>query len=110
MQLNDAETDQDVQMIFGMGEATDLLLSTGFCKPVSNLGVADCVNVGCALLDYHLIGKVKNEIVEFIDVLRTLGLLTAISVGTGQSQVSNKNILEQEATPRKGQTYCVCTL
>lgn len=78
MQLKDAEMDVDLRTILSMDETLDLLMATGFRRAVSQLTLADRDYVVSALLDYHLMGKVKAEMDQFIDGLSTLGLLDVI--------------------------------
>lgn len=43
----------------------DLLLVSGFRRPVSSLTLKDCQSLKQALLNYHLIAKVKAELDQF---------------------------------------------
>ena len=76
--VNEAEDSQDLKNAFFMDEALDLLTSTGFRKAVSSLTLADRQYLTSALLDYHLMGKVKAEMDQFIEGLSTLGFLDAV--------------------------------
>ena len=75
LQLRGSETDDDVQVVLAVDEAMELLVSTGFRKPVSQLGMTDVEDVIMVLLEYHLFVKVKAEIDQFVDGLKTLGFL-----------------------------------
>ena len=61
-----------------MDEALDLLMMTGFRKPVSHLTISDCFDLSAALLDYHLMAKVKAEMDQFCEGLKTLDFLNAM--------------------------------
>ena len=54
------ESDSGVQAIFA-GEELDLLMVTGYRKAVAMLTTNDCATLSVALLDYHLMFKVKME-------------------------------------------------
>lgn len=58
-----------------MDEALDFLLATGFRKPVSTLSLSDCPDLISTLLDFHLMAKVKTEMDQFIEGLRTFNFL-----------------------------------
>ena len=77
MQLDNAEND-DLQVLFAMDKALDLLMMTGFHKPVSHLSISDHFNLSAALLDYHLMAKVKAEMDQFCERLKTLDFLNAM--------------------------------
>ena len=78
MQLHNAENDEDLKVLFAMDEALDLLLTTGFRKPISRLTISDRFNLIAALLDYHLMAKAKAEMDQFCEGLNTLGFLKAM--------------------------------
>ena len=50
-------------------------MATGYRKAVADLTVNDCSSVVKALLDYHLMTKVKAEMDQFRDGLSTFGFL-----------------------------------
>ena len=62
-------------MVFAIDEAADLLLATGFRKPLTKLQVADRAMIKSSLLDYYCLLKVKAEIDQFSEGLEDLGLL-----------------------------------
>ena len=78
LQLNNAENDLDVQMTFYVDEAAELLMETGFKKPLKHLQMADREHLQSVLLLYHCILKVKAEMDQFREGLSTLGVLTAL--------------------------------
>ena len=51
----------------------DLLMTTGYRKAVATLSINDCAALSAALLDYHLMAKVKAEVDQFCEGLKTLG-------------------------------------
>ena len=67
-----------MRSIFANGEELDLLTVTGLRKPVTSLTTGDCVSISKALLDYHLMAKVKAEMDEFKCGLEVLGALDLI--------------------------------
>ena len=73
-----AENDTELRMVFIMDEALDLLTATGYRKAAAQLTLDERHNVVDALLDYHLMGKVKAEMDQFIDGLGCIGLLEAL--------------------------------
>lgn len=75
MQLLEAENDDDVKLCFAIEEGQTLLLETGFRKGLSKLMLTDVPTILDALLDYHLIIRVKAELDQFIEGLNTLGFL-----------------------------------
>lgn len=54
---------------------SDLLLATGFQKPVSKLTMSDQGRVRFALVDYDCMLKVKSEMDAFAEGLQVLGVL-----------------------------------
>lgn len=74
LQLKGAENDHDIQVLFQMDEALDLLMATGYRnKAVKDLTLDDRSSVVTALLDYHLMAKVKAKMDQYKDGLSTLG-------------------------------------
>ena len=74
-QLQSAETDEDVQISLAVDEVMELLLATGFRRPLALLGLKDVDDLVGFLLEYHLFVKVKAEIDQFVEGLMTLGFL-----------------------------------
>jgi hypothetical protein len=72
LKLLNAENDDDVKLCLSIDECQTLLLSTGFCKAISLLTVKDVPGIIEALLDYHLLVKVKASLDQFIEGLCTL--------------------------------------
>ncbi len=58
-----------------MDDALDLLLVTGYRKAVCSLTQYDCSSIINSLIDYHLLFKVKSEMDQYREGLRTFGLL-----------------------------------
>ena len=53
----------------------DLLLTTGFQKPMCALEVDDRADIRSALVDYHCLFRVKAEMDQFRDGLADVGVL-----------------------------------
>ena len=68
-----------MRMIFAIDEAADLLLETGFKKPLTQLELSDKQRVQSLLLNYHCILKVKGEMDQFREGLESLGVMKALS-------------------------------
>ena len=58
-QIDGAETDDDVKLLFNVEEAAELLLATGYRKAICSLGLEDQGCLKASLLDYHCLLKVK---------------------------------------------------
>ena len=54
-------------------EISDLLLQTGYRKPISSLTTTDKKEIISALLDYHVMLKVKGAMDQYMDGLEALG-------------------------------------
>ena len=63
IQIDDAETDDDVKVLFNVNKASELLFVTGYRKAI---GSQDKGNIKAALLDYHCLLKVKAEMDQFM--------------------------------------------
>ena len=77
-QISEAENDVDIKNTFAIEEVSDLLLQTGYRKPIELLALADKNVVITALLDYHVMLKVKGAMDQYKAGLETLGLLDKI--------------------------------
>ena len=75
MQITDAQDADDLHAVFAMDEAAELLLSTGFRKPICSLAMEDKECLRLVLLDYHCLLKVKAEMDQFAEGLKSLGVL-----------------------------------
>ena len=75
LQINKAENDDELRRIFAMDEVLDLLMIKGFHKAISKLSIADRSDLIAALLDYHLMAKVKAEMDQFLEGLSTFQFL-----------------------------------
>ena len=62
-------------MCLAVDEVMDLLVATGYRKPLAQLGLKDVADLVGLLLEYHLFVKVKAEIDQFLEGLKTLGFL-----------------------------------
>ena len=64
-----------IRSVFEEDDATmDLLLTTGFQKPVCALEVEDRSSIRSALVDYHCLIRVKAEMDQFRDGLTDVGI------------------------------------
>ena len=59
-------------------DISDFLLQTGYRKPISSLVATDKQEVISALLDYHIMLKVKGAMDQYMAGLEALGLLERI--------------------------------
>ena len=78
-QIDASENDLDMQMVFAIDEAAELLLETGFRKPLMSLGLSDKKRVQEVLLGFHCVLKVKGEMDQFRQGLSSLGVLQALN-------------------------------
>lgn len=60
----------------------DLLVATGFRKPVCNLKITDRLAILSALVEYHLMAKMKAEMDQFKEGLNALGFLDIVRRNT----------------------------
>ena len=58
--INNAEDDDELKVIFSIDEARDLLLLTGFRRPIPLLCLDDKSTIISTLVDYHCILKVSS--------------------------------------------------
>ena len=56
----------------------DIISQTGYRKPISTHTVADKESVASAIINYHLMIKVKSCMDQFMEGLQALGLLQKI--------------------------------
>ena len=61
-----------------MDESAELLLSTEFRKPLCRLAIEDKECLRLVLLDYHCLLKVKAEMDQFVEGLKSLGVLEMV--------------------------------
>lgn len=78
VQLEEANTDEDICVLFMMEELQALLLETGFSRPLNNLNLSDKNSLRSTLVDYHCMVKAKASIDHFaqglghaLDLIRT---------------------------------------
>lgn len=74
----EAENDDDMKVCLSIDEAAALLNETGYRKAVCSLRLSDRPAVVGALLDYHMMIKVKAEMDQFKEGLQTLGYLDVL--------------------------------
>ena len=77
-QLDEADSDESLRELFGHDDMATLLLETGFRKPLQLLVVNDKQDIA-KIIRANVILKVKPELDQFCDGLRTCGVLDAIS-------------------------------
>lgn len=56
----------------------ELLVATGFRKPVCSLKIADRPAILSALVEYHVMAKMKAEMDQFKEGLNVLGFLDTV--------------------------------
>lgn len=78
IQIIEAEDDVDIKTALAIDEVTDLLLQTGYRKPIPLLALTDKREVITALVDYHMMLKVKCAMDQYMSGLEALGLLGRI--------------------------------
>lgn len=61
-----AEGNDQLQATLAIDEVQDLLLQTGFNKPITGLSVNNKKEIAQAMIDYHLIAKVKCAMDQFM--------------------------------------------
>lgn len=54
-------------------------MATGYRKPVCNISLNDCSGIISALLNYHLLAKVKAELDQFKEGLNTFGFIDIVA-------------------------------
>ena len=57
----------ELRAVFAIDEAAELILSTGFRKPLCSLALEDKASLKSILLDYHCMLKVKAEMDQFAE-------------------------------------------
>ncbi len=77
-QVDAAENDDEVKVVFAIDEAASLLHETGFRKPTCRLSMSDKSRLRSALVDYHCMLKVKAAMDQFAEGLQELGVLQLI--------------------------------
>ena len=77
-QIDDAQDADDLRAVFAIDESAELLLSTGFRKPICRLAIEDKECLRSVLLDYHCLLKVKAKMDQFAEGLKSLGVLEMV--------------------------------
>lgn len=76
MQIDSAESDSSLRNLFADDDDNgQLLLETGYRKPLSKLSCEDKLCIKRAICDYHTLVKIKPELDQFADGLKTLDIL-----------------------------------
>ena len=73
-----AEHDTQLQATLAIDEIKDFLLQTGFNKPITGLTLSNKEEIAHAMLDYHLIAKLKCAMDQFMEGLNEYQLLDNI--------------------------------
>ncbi len=60
-----------------MDEITNLILQTGYSKPLTRIVCADKEELQSVLIDFHLLVKVKLSMDQFSDGLRAVGIIVS---------------------------------
>ena len=71
----DAEDDTQLQATLAIDEIQDFLLQTGFNKPITGLTFAIKEEIAHAMVDYHLIAKLKCAMDHFMEGLKEYQML-----------------------------------
>ena len=79
LQIKRAEDSVQLKAVLAIDEVQDLLLQTGFRKPVTLLAIAD-KEVLSAIIDFHFMAKVKCVMDQFMEGLKAVGLLAKIQL------------------------------
>lgn len=72
LQLDSAESDDDVKMVLAIDEVLCLLAETGYRKPLTSLTLSDTSSLKAVLVDYHCMLKAKAAMDQFSDGLQRL--------------------------------------
>ena len=67
-----------MQATLSIDEIRDLLLQTGYRKPITLITMQDRDGLVSAMIDFHLMAKVKCIMDHFVEGLKTGGLLDSI--------------------------------
>ena len=67
-----------MQAALAIDEIGDLLFQTGYRKPISLLTIQERYEIASALIDFHLMAKVKCIMDQFIEGLKAGGVLDGI--------------------------------
>ena len=84
MQLDGTESDDELRDLFdddkGNGDNRLLLMETGYRKPLALLTCDDMPGIKKAIRDYHTLVKIKPELDQFSDELKTLNVLQTMKM------------------------------
>ena len=69
LQLDNAENDDDVRLLFEIEEAHTLLLETGFSCPLISLKLSQRSDLKAALIEYNCLIKPKASMDQFVEGL-----------------------------------------
>ncbi|XP_064389314.1 uncharacterized protein LOC135337323 isoform X2 [Halichondria panicea] len=74
-EINDADTDEKLRLIFEDDEKVGLVCDTGYSKALCLASMADKDGIKNALRDYHSLIKIKAELDQFTEGLHTCEVL-----------------------------------
>ena len=85
----------------------DLVVQTGFRKPLIHLTIKDRHDLISSLLDYHLMAKVKTEMDQFKEGLQTFSFLDIVRENP---DLWKKYFLKTDETLTPGKKVSICFL
>ncbi len=77
-QITDADTDEKLRLVFEKDDNVALVCETGYTKALCLVSMADKEGLKNALRDYHSLIKIKAELDQFTEGLRTCEILTYV--------------------------------
>lgn len=109
VQIDLAEGDDQLRSLFNDLDNESILLETGFRLALCHLTCADKKLIKSAIRDYHSLVKIKPELDQFADGLKTLGVLEAMKK---QPSLMTPLFTKHESIKRidKGMCVYVCYL
>ena len=78
MQIFNAGDNIELKATLAIDEVSDLLFQSGYRKPLVSLTIEDKEEVLKAMVDYHMMIKVKSAMDDYIEGLKTYNLLDKI--------------------------------
>ena len=76
--MRDADNDAELQATLAIEEVADLLLQCGFRKSILSLTMQDKNEILSVMIDYHMMGKVKSAMDQYIEGLKVYDILHKI--------------------------------
>ena len=78
IQIGEAETDEQLKLVFDQEPEQSLVYDTGYNKAMCLITLNDNKCLKTALRDHYSVIKIKAEVDQFIEGLRTLDVLDCI--------------------------------